>query len=327
MYIQDTMRWTDLDDDRLRFYRALSVDMIQLDIRSGVSTVDSPLGQALRAGRDCTADFEQARERVEAHGMQLNAVVMSCWPEITLGRPDMDEKIEAWCRMLESLGRAGIPHLGWNFKPMGNFRTTSEIGRGGVQYSTFDYDEFMRNRPPQHTPPVSEEEMWARMEKFLRAVIPVAERAGVRMALHPDDPPVPEPLGGVAQICSTLEQFRRIFDLVPSPSHAMIFCQGCMTELLGTGVYDAIVEMASQGKIAWVHFRNVRGRLPHFAEVFIDEGDIDMRRAMELYRDHGFNGPYMLDHTPRFPQADSEQVGRAYANGYIRCLIQTVYGR
>ena len=172
--------------------------------------------------------------------------------------------------------------------------------------------------------------MWARMERFLTAVIPVAEKAGVRMALHPDDPPVPEPLGGVAQICSTPEQFRRIFNAVPSDNHRMLFCQGCMTEALGTGVYDFIAEMARNDKIGWVHFRNVRGQLPRFAEVFLDEGDIDMRRAMEIYRDNGFNGPYMMDHTPTFSPAAtrnsrSEWLGKAYAIGYIRALIQTVY--
>jgi mannonate dehydratase len=326
MYIQEAVRWSELNDDTLSFYKALGVDMIHLELRGGVSTVGAGLGDDLRAGHDCTAQLAQARETVEAHGMKLNNVFMSCWPEIPLGQQEADERIDAWRRMLESLGRAGIPHLGWNFKPMGNFRTPSDSGRGGVKYSTFDHSEFARNRPTPQNPPVSEAEMWERMEKFLKAVIPVAEKAGVRMALHPDDPPIPEALGGVAQICSTLEQFRRIFATVPSPNHAMLFCQGCMTELLGQGVYDAIAEMASNNKIAWVHFRNVRGQLPRFAEVFLDEGDIDMRRAMTLYRDNGFNGPYMMDHTPTFPHANSEWLGKAYAIGYIRSLIQTVYG-
>jgi mannonate dehydratase len=196
-----------------------------------------------------------------------------------------------------------------------------------VKFSTFDYAEFMQNRPQLHEPPASEDEMWSRMETFLTTVIPVAEKAGVRMALHPDDPPVPEPLGGVAQICSTLPQFRRILEVAPSNSNALLFCQGCMTELLGEGVYQAIAEMASKGKIVWVHFRNVRGQIPRFTEVFIDEGDIDMRRAMEIYRDNGFNGPYMMDHTPTFPQKEAGWAGKAYAIGYIRALIQMVYGQ
>jgi mannonate dehydratase len=323
MYIQERVPWENFNDDLLSFYKAISVDMIDLDIRH-IRQTNPEL--ALRTGVDITEKLEQAREKVESHGLKLNDVFMAGWNEITLAKADMDEKIEAWCRMIECLGKAGIPNLGWNFKPMGNFRTTSDIGRGGVKYSTFDYAEFDKNRPKPHEPQVSEDQMWQRMEKFLKAAIPVAEKAGVRMALHPDDPPIPEPLGGVAQICSTLEQFRRIFDIVPSASNAMLFCQGCMTELLGEGVYDAITEMASKNKIAWVHFRNVRGRLPRFAEVFLDEGDIDMRRAMEIYRNNGFNGPFMMDHTPTFPQQSAGWVGIAYAVGYIRSLIQTVYG-
>lgn len=323
MYIQERVPWENFNDDLLSFYKAISVDMIDLDIRH-IRQTNPELTP--RTGVDITERLEQAREKVESHGLKLNDMFMAGWNEITLAKADMDEKIEAWCHMIECLGKAGIPNLGWNFKPMGNFRTTSDIGRGGVKYSTFDYAEFDKNRPKPHEPQVSEDQMWERMEKFLKAVIPVAEKASVRMALHPDDPPIPEPLGGVAQICSTLEQFRRIFDIVPSASNAMLFCQGCMTELLGEGVYDAITEMASKNKIAWVHFRNVRGRLPRFAEVFLDEGDIDMRRAMEIYRNNGFNGPFMMDHTPTFPQQPASWVGIAYAVGYIRSLIQMVYG-
>ena len=337
MHILEQIGIGELSDERLSFFRAIGVDSIHLELRGGkpqagakvrsTGAANSTLAQALRAGQDCTEALEKAREQVESHGLKLNNVFMSAWQEITLDEEDADEKIGHWCQMLESLGRAGIPCLGWNFKPMGNFRTTADVGRGGVQYSTFDYEAFDAHRPAPHEPPVSEEQMWQRMETFLRTVIPVAEKAGVRMALHPDDPPIPEPLGGVAQICSTLVQFRRmLFEIAPSHSNAMLFCQGCMTELLGPeGIYDAIAEMASADKIAWVHFRNVRGQLPRFTEVFMDEGEVDMKRAMEVYRDNGFNGPYMMDHTPHFPHHDN-LYGKAYAIGYIRALIQTVYG-
>ncbi|MEZ4732896.1 MAG: mannonate dehydratase [Caldilineaceae bacterium] len=155
--------------------------------------------------------------------------------------------------------------------------------------------------------------------------MPVAEAAGVRMALHPDDPPIPEPLGGVPRIVSTLEQYKRIFKLAPSPCNAMLFCQGCVTEM-GVDVYAAIREIGALGKIVYVHFRNVRGSLAHFEEVFLDEGDVDMVRAMQTYRDIGFNGPFMMDHTPQFgPDGVGWWAGRAYAVGYIRALIQGVY--
>ncbi len=337
MYIQDQLSIGDLDDEHLSYFRALGVDSIHLELRGGpaakgrrgsTGSANTTLAQDLKAGEDCTEIFEQAREKVEAHGMKLNNIFMPAWEEITLAEVDMDEKIGHWCAMLESLGRAGIPCVGWNFKPMGNFRTESDIGRGGVQYSTFDYAVFDRNRSASHQPPVDEVEMWVRMEKFLKAAVPTAEKAGVRMALHPDDPPIPEALGGVAQICSTLEQFRKtLFAIAPSGHNGMLFCQGCMTELLGPQkIYDAIAEMASKGVIAWVHFRNVRGQLPRFTEVFVDEGEVDMRRAMEVYRDNGFSGPFMMDHTPKMPQGYNNMHGKAYAIGYIRALIQMVYG-
>ena len=321
MYIQDQLNWSELNDETLSFYRALGVDMVCLNIWS-MSREDPSLD--LKDGRDKTHFFEKAKAKVASHGMALNAIFMGGWDEISLGMSDRDEKIEAWCTMLRSIGAAGIPGLGYNFKPMGNFRTAPTEGRGGAMYSTFDYNEFSQNRPRPHKPPVSEDEMWEHMAYFLRRVIPVAEEAGVRMALHPDDPPIPEPLGGVAQIVSTLEQYRRIFDLAPSDANGMLFCQGCATEM-GVNVYDAIREMASKNKIVWVHFRNVRGALPSFQEVFLDEGDVDMCRAMEIYRDAGFNGPFMMDHTPRLPQTQAGWAGRAYAVGYIRALIQAVY--
>ena len=337
MYIQDQISIGELDDEHLSFFRAIGVDSIHLELRGGApvagrrggtGSANTSLAQDLKAGKDCTEVLVQAREKIEAHGMKLNNIFMPAWEEITLAEEDMDEKIGHWCKMLESVGQAGIPCVGWNFKPMGNFRTPADTGRGGVQYSTFDYAVFAKNRPEPHEPPVDEAQMWARMERFLAAAIPAAEKAGVRMALHPDDPPISEPLGGVAQICSTMEQFRRIFfEIAPSDSNCMLFCQGCMTELLGPEkIYDAIAEMAAKDKIAWVHFRNVRGQLPRFTEVFLDEGEVDMRRAMEVYRDNGFNGPYMMDHTPSFAHGYGPLYGKAYAIGYIRALIQMVYG-
>lgn len=323
MYIQDLIQWKDFNDDTLSFYRAIGVDMICLDIRSMHKLEGA---RDLRTGQDSAAFFGNAKSKVESHGMELRSVFMAGWEEITLEKPDRDEKIEAWSRMLRCIGAVGITAIGYNFKPMGNFRTHATIGRGGTKYSTFDYSEFLQNKLRMQNPQVSEGEMRGRLEYFLKRVIPVAEESGVRMALHPDDPPIPEPLGGVAQICSTLDHFRQIFDLVSSDFNAMLFCQGCMTELLGAdGVYDAIVEMVSREKIVFVHFRNVRGALPNFQEVFLDEGDVDMHKAMEIYRDAGFNGPFMMDHTPSFLNNKADWAGRAYAVGYIRALIQTVY--
>jgi len=227
--------------------------------------------------------------------------------------------------MLRGLGAAGIPTLGYNFKPVGNFRTESApVGRGGARYSTFDYEEFMQDPPHYPDKVITAEELWENLHYFLQRVIPVAEEAGVRMALHPDDPPIPETMGGAARIISTLDHYQRVFDAVPSPANAMLFCQGCVAEM-GEAVEAAIRRIGAQNKIVYVHFRNIRGTPRRFQEVFLDEGDVDMVRAMETYREVGFNGPFMMDHTPSLPQTQAEWVGRAFAVGYIRALIQAVY--
>ena len=166
--------------------------------------------------------------------------------------------------------------------------------------------------------------MWANIAYFHQRIVPVAEEAGVTLALHPDDPPLPEPMGGAARIVSTLDQYERIFALNPSPQNAMLFCQGCVTEM-GIDVYEAIRRMGRQGKIAYVHFRNVRGTPKDFREVFVDEGDVDMFRAMQTYKEVGFNGPFMMDHTPSIPDDAGGRQGHAFATGFIRAMIQAVY--
>ena len=168
--------------------------------------------------------------------------------------------------------------------------------------------------------------MWENLRYFLERVIPVAEESNVRMALHPDDPPIPEVMCGAARIVSSLEQYERIFNLVESDCNAMLFCQGCVAEM-DEDVYEAIGRIGRQNKIVYVHFRDIQGSGKSFREVFIDEGKTDMQKAMQTYKDVGFNGPFMMDHTPRFPQEEAGwMAGRAFAVGYMRAMIQTVWG-
>ncbi len=315
MKIQEQLPYTKLNDETLSFFKAIGVDYVAVnpapDMRDGVDRLEY---------------WRWARRLVESHGMQLMNVAATGWDEISLARPDRDQKIAAWCTMLRNLGAAGIPTLGYNFKPAGNFRTAPvPPGRGGATYSTFDYDELMRHPPYYPDKVISEEQLWENLQYFLERVIPVAEECGVRMALHPNDPPIPEPLGGAAAITATLDQFERIFALVPSPCNAMLFCQGCVAEM-GEDVPQAIRRIGAQGKIAYVHFRNIRGTPRRFQEVFIDEGDVDMVEAMRAYKEVGFEGPFMMDHTPRFPTAEATTwAGRAFAVGYMRALIQAIY--
>lgn len=313
MKIQEHLAWNQVNDESLSFFKALGVDYLTVYPAPDMSD-----------GQERTELWISMRDLASSHGLRLYNVGQAGWDSITLGLPDRDEKIEAWRTMLRNLGAAGIPTLGYTFKPIGNFRTTSTCGRGGASYSTFDYDEFTQKERHYPDKQIDEEQLWENLEYFLKRVIPVAEEAGVRMALHPDDPPIPEPLGGAARIVSTLENYQRIFDLVESDSNAMLFCQGCVAEM-GVDVYEAIRKIGSQNKIVYVHFRNIRGTPRKFQEVFLDEGEVDMFRAMQTYREVGFQGPFMMDHTPHLPQKNAGWAGRAFAVGYIRAIMQAVY--
>ena len=314
MYIQDQLPHDRVTDDNLSYYKAIGVDYL---------TVNS-LPPDLRTYPDMVAYLQAVRTRAEKHGLRLYNAALSGPDEITLAQQDRDAKIEEWCHWIRALGAAGVPTLGYNFKPVGNFRTPSATGRGGAHYSTFTYAEYEKEGHDYPAKHIDEDAMWAHIDYFHQRIVPVAEEAGVTLALHPYDPPLPEPMGGAARIVSTLDQYERIFALNPSPQNAMLFCQGCVTEM-GIDVCEAIRRMGRQGKICYVHFRNVRGTPRDFREVFIDEGDVDMYRAMQTYKEVGFKGPFMMDHTPSIPGDPDARQGHAYATGFIRAMIQAVY--
>jgi mannonate dehydratase len=313
MFIQDQLPADRVNDENLSFYKAIGVDYL---------TVYPP--PTFHDIGEMSTYFIRIKELAESHGLLFYNVAVGGPDEITLGQPGRDAAIEQWCNLLRAMGKAGVPTLGYNFKPVGNFRTTSAVGRGGAKYSTFDYEEYAQNPPHYPEKEIGEEELRANLEYFLRWVVPVAEDSGVTMALHPDDPPIPKPMGGAARIVSTLDQYERIFDLVPSPSNAMLFCQGCVAEM-GEDVPAAIRRMGGKEKIVYVHFRNIRGNPRSFREVFVDEGQEDMFEAMQAYKEIGFNGPFMMDHTPQIPGDREAREGHAYAVGYIRAMIQAVY--
>lgn len=311
MFIQDQLPHQRVTDENLAFYKAIGVDYL---------TIYPP--PALRAYADMVDYFKTTRRQAERHGLRLyNAAVVGP-DEITLGLEDRDAKIGEYCDWIRALGAAGVPTLGYNFKPVGNFRTPSATGRGGAQYSTFVWDEYEaegKDFPDKH---IGAEALFENLRYFHQRIIPVAEEANVKLALHPDDPPIPQVMGGAARIVSSLAQYERIFSTTPSPNNAMLFCQGCVREM-GEDVPEAIRRM--RDKICYVHFRNIRGTPRSFREVFIDEGDVDMFAAMQTYREVGFNGPFMMDHTPHIPGDRDQREGHAYAVGFIRAMIQAVY--
>ena len=326
MLIQDKVSWDGNVENKLRLLKTLGVDCVAMDIPDGPRA-----GHAidLSSTESAARFFGKTKAAVAAHGLDLRTVLAtSGFEEIKRGLPGRDRKIEWLLNAVQAMGAAGIPILAYNFKLLNSklLRSAPTPGRGGATYISFDYDEYLKRPAAPIDPPVSEEKMWDNIAYFLQAMIPAAERAGVRLALHPDDPPVPHgtpALAGAAHIVSSFEQYRRIFETVPSRSNAMLFCQGCVTEMQGVDVYDAIRRMGSIDKIVMVHFRNVRGEFPRFQETFVDDGDVDMYRAMQAYRDVGFAGPFSLDHSPMFPEA--EIANQAFVIGYLRGLMHAVY--
>jgi mannonate dehydratase len=313
MTIQDHLGLDGINDANLSIFKAIGVDYV------AVMHPPPP-----RPGEDQTALWRDVRKKIESHGMKFNNVGLRPAPEITLGKPGRDGHIESWCTLIRNLGAAGVPTLGYNFRAIGNFRTVPTSGRGGARYSTFDYEQFMDDPPDHPDHHISEAPLRENLRYFLERIVPVAAEAGVLLTMHPDDPPLPEALGGAARILSSLDDFERLFKVVPSPANAMLFCQGCIAEM-GEDIPAAIRRIAALDKIGTVHFRNIRGTPKKFQEVFLDEGDRDMLQAMQTYREVGFEGPFMMDHTPGLPQEEAQWVGRAFAVGYIRATIQAVY--
>lgn len=282
-------------------------------------------------GRDLSA-IDQMQEKVEAFGMRVG-VVEGGLPldAIKLGRDDGSE-LEAFEALVRHLGARGIPIVCYNFMAGTDWiRTTVDAPeRGGALVTGFRLTDVEKARIPGRDPYGEEglergadrNGLWKALEGFLTEIVPVAEEAGVVLAMHPDDPPLPHLLGN-DRIMYDVDAFERLVNLVPSPSNAIAFCQGTFSEM-GIDIPATIRRLGRH--IAYVHFRDVRGTAEDFVETWQDNGQTDMVEAMRAYREMGFTGPMRPDHVP---QMDGEQgtpgytmLGRLYAYGYIRGLIQ-----
>jgi mannonate dehydratase len=305
------------DEPMLRYIKQLGVDEVV------IHTPDLP-GAA--DGRWDYLGLVQLRSAVENAGLKIAAienVPKSFYLKAVLGQPGRDEQIENYLSLVRNVGKAGIPILGLNFHPITVWRTSRTTpGRGGAHVTSFDYD-LVKNAPLQYGREITEDEMWANWTYFAKAVMPVAEAAGIKLALHPDDPPMPT-LGGAAQLMVSFANFKRALEIADSDSLGLDFCQGCWAEM-GGPLDEYIRYFASRGKILYVHFRNVRGTVPKFDETFINDGDVDMFAALKTYKECGFDGFIVDDHVPRI--VDDTPWGhrsRAYAMGYIQSMLDIV---
>ena len=306
-------QFNELNEERLNFIKQVGVDDV---------IIHYP-----RLPGDKRWEYEDIlnlRKQVESAGLRMGAienVPTHFYDKIMLGLPGREEQLENMKWTIHNMGKAGVPIFGYHWMPNSVWRTEPEPVRGGAMATAFDY-EIAKQRPLTHERVYTEDEMWDNYTYFIKAVVPVAEESGIKLGIHPDDPPV-ESLGGIARIFRNFENFKRAMEIVDSPCNALEFCQGTWAEM-GEDVYS-VIRYFGGDKILYVHFRNVIGSVPKFKESFINEGDVDMYKAVKVYKEVGFKGILIPDHVPHMTMDVLwSYIGRSFAIGYMSALLQVV---
>ncbi len=250
-------------------------------------------------------------------------------PAIMLAKsPERDRDIEAIQTFIRNCAQVGLPSIKYNMSILGVLRTGRTPGRGDASYSQWRLADAHPKTPLTIAGHVDADQFWERITYFLDRVIPVANEYKIRMACHPQDPGVPpEGYQGVDRVLGTVDGLKRFITIQESPYHGLNFCQGTVSEMLanpGAEIYDIIRYFGTRNKIFNVHFRNIRGHRNDFIEVYPDEGDVDMVKAIRVYQEVGY--PYMLmpDHVPVAPNDPNGLQSFAFGYGYIRGLIQSL---
>jgi mannonate dehydratase len=299
------------------------------------------------------ADLLALRERCESFGLRLEAIENlphAFYERCMLGQPGREQELEHVRATITNLGRAGIRVLGFHFMPGSVWRTAlAAEGRGGAAVSAFDLataadpqrasevyiarrdrrvlkdESFAQGAHIAVGTELDDAALWQNFDYFMAGVLPAAEAAGVRLALHPDDPPVPM-LGGIARIFRSVDALKRAADVANSPAFGFELCLGTISEMGGeAAVLEAVTSFGPAGQIVYVHFRDVHGVVPHFQEAFLGEGNYDPLRVMRALKHAGFTGFILDDHVPRMI-GDTEygHRGRAHAIGYLQALLAAV---
>ncbi len=277
---------------------------------------------------------------IESEGLKLEAIENldpAYWYDILLDGPKRDEQIAGIQEIIRRMGRAGIPILGYNFSIAGVWgHVVAKHARGGAEAVSFLGEKGPEETPipngqiwnmiyspeaePGFIPSISSEQIWDRLGQFLKEVIPVAEESGVALAAHPDDPPMPT-LRETPRLVYQPHLYRKLLDSFPSPANKLEFCLGTLQEMSEGNLMETIDEFSGRDAIGYVHCRNVRGKVPEYYEVFIDEGDIDVPQAMEILHRNGYQGLVIPDHTP-LPECGAPwHAGMAHAVGYLRGIL------
>ncbi len=288
-------------------------------------------------------ELETLRREVENAGMKLEAIENfdpAHWHDILLDGPKRAQHIENVKTIVRRLGEAGIPIMGYNFSIAGVAgRAKGNYARGGAPSVGMEgpYDLPMPNglawnmivdptAPDRETgvvPPATHEQLWSRLERFLDEILPVAESAGVTLALHPDDPPMPT-IRSQPRLVYQPSLYQKVIDLNPSRANALEFCVGSLAEMTEGDIYEVVDRYARQHRLGYVHLRNVAGKVPTYKETFIDDGDVDLLRVLSILKENDFQGVIIPDHAPQMSCAAPWHAGMAFAMGYIKAGMQSL---
>lgn len=302
-----------ISDDDLLFLKQIGLKWARVEFGDGPVSFDF---------------LRQTQERYARFGMKIYSGVHYAYrtPVVQLGQPGRDQKIDEYRAFLRDMGRLGIPVASYDFHP-GNTYTTAMVERRGYTTRQFDLADFRAKVEKQmFGREYSADEMWANYTYFVKAVLPAAEEAQVRLALHPDDPPVAK-MNGVAKLFVNYAGYHRAEQIAAgSKWWGLTLCCGTWMEggrEMGKDVFEMIRDFGGRGKIFEIHFRNVTGPMPHFVETFPDDGYTDMYEIMKTLRSVKYTGAAEPDHVPKLAgDSGIQRAGTAYCIAYMRALLR-----
>lgn len=345
-----------LDDKHFAFARQAGATHIVAHLTDyfnkgeDVDTTDQPVGNA-KVGWGITKEKEiwsyemliSLKKRIAEFDLKLEAlenISPDFWYDILLDGPKRDEQIEDIKKLIQNMGQAGIPILGYYFSLAGVAgRIRGPFARGGAVAVGMEGEPEVVDTPiprgmvwnmiydpsliesGEVLETISRRELNRRHQYFLREILPVAEASGVKLAMHPDDPPLKE-VRKQPRLGYHPDHYKQIIDTRQSPSHVMELCLGTIAEMSGGDIYDTVEYFAARNKIGYIHFRNVRNKVPYYKETFIDDGDIDMARIVRILRECDYQGMLIPDHAPQMSCEAPWHAGMAYSMGYMKALLQ-----
>lgn len=286
--------------------------------------------------------MQRIKKEAAEYGLKIYGIenfAPADWYDVLLDGPQRDIQMHHLKMIIQHMGQVGIKALGYNFSLAGVWgHIKKEVARGGAISNCFDAELLPLDAPVPKgqvwnmtyestavgfQEKVTYEQLWDRLKRFLDEILPIAEEAGVELALHPDDPPMPM-LRQTPRLVYRQELYQKLIDLNPNKCNKLEFCMGSIQEMEGSDIYQAIEQYMRQDRISYVHFRNVRGKVPKYDEVFIDEGDIDMIKALCLFKKYNFDGVFIPDHTPQMACDAPWHAGMSFALGYMKAILTII---